>query len=97
MNMRVEEKLNEESLNIYHEKFNNLNDCNWTLQQLKQSLANQDYLKHLVFYKNNQIVGITEYSVNNPWNKILFNIIYAKDGQTQKYIKDYTQRIMKRK
>lgn len=91
MDIRVEEQLNEESINIYHKKFNDINKSNWTIEQFKQSLRNQEYLKHLVFYKENEIVGISEYTLDNPWNKISYDIIYFKDTKTKVYITTYTK------
>ena len=94
MNLRVKKELDKESINIYHKIFNDYNKCNWTLEQFKQSLRNQDYLKHLVFYKDNKIIGITEYSINNPWNKITNEVIYSIDNITKEYIEKYTQEII---
>ena len=94
MNLRVEKELNEESVNIYHKIFNDYNKCNWTLEQFKLSLINQDYLKHLVFYKDNKIVGITEYSINNPWNKKTNEVIYSTDNLTKENIEKYTKEII---
>lgn len=84
MNLKVQEQLNKDSLNIYYDTFNKINNSNWTLEQFEQSLANQDYLKHLVFYENNEIVGITEYSITNPWNKTMLDTIYAKADKIKK-------------
>lgn len=81
----VKEGLDEEALKLAHKSFNELNESNWTIEQYKQALINQPYLKTLTFYKDNEIVGIIDYSFENYWNKEIIDLTYTKD----EYIKEY--------
>lgn len=93
-NIKVIEGLNEEALLIAYQEFNKTNNSQWTLTQFKQSLANQDYLRFLVFYQDNIIVGIAEYSLNNPWNKTTIDISYSINHKTKEYMLNYVKEII---
>lgn len=88
-NIIIKNKLDEKSILLYYEIFNKINNSQWTLEQFKQSLRNQEYLNHFVFYQNSQVVALVEYSINNPWNKKIFDIIYITNKEMEKYIIDY--------
>lgn len=90
-NITVEKVLNNEALILAHQEFNKRNECNWTLEQYKKSLDNQEYLKYLVFNDNNKIVGIVSYSTENPWNKIIIDIDYFQDKKIKKYLLNYLE------
>lgn len=93
-NIKVIEGLNEEALLLAHQEFNKINNSQWTLTKFKQSLANQDYLNFLVFYQNNTIIGIAEYSLNNPWNKTIIDISYAINTDIKEYMLNYIKKIV---
>lgn len=94
-NIEIYEGLDLEALKIAHREFNNLNKTDWTLEQFKRSLENQEYLKFLVFKKDNLIVGIVDYSVDNPWNKRIIDVDYALDVETEKFMREYVNNFIK--
>lgn len=90
-NLTVEEGLNHESLNFAYKVFLKNSGCNWTFDQYKQSLKNQDYLKFIVFKDGTEIVGIISYSTENPWNRNIFDIEYSIDDETKNIMLDYVK------
>lgn len=89
----VKKGLDSTSILIFHKEFNKSRGCNWTLEQVKQSLKNQEYLKFLVFEKEDTILGIISYSKENPWNRFMFTIEYFANEEILEYMKTWKEKI----
>lgn len=87
----IKEGLDEEALKLAHKSFNEYNGSNWTIEQFTQSLKNQPFLNTLTFYKDNEIVGIIDYSFENYWNKEIIDVTYAKDKYINEYMVKYVE------
>lgn len=95
-NLVIEEGLKGEALDIAHKLFNEQAGCDWTLEQFIQSLKNQDYIKFLVFKKDDKLIGIIDYYIDNPWHETGFSVDYATDEEIAEYMQEYVEDIIKK-
>lgn len=94
--LKIEEGLTGEALEIMHKQFNKQAQCDWSIEQFKQSLKNQDYIKFLVFTKDDTLVGIIDYYIDDPWHNTGYSIDYAEDNDIAKYMQEYVENIIKK-
>lgn len=95
-NLVIEKGLEGETLDIAHKLFNDQAECDWNLEQFIQSLKNQAYIKFLVFKKDDKLVGIIDYYIDDPWHETGFSIDYATDDDIAKYMQEYVENIIKK-